>query len=219
MLGQVHEVALDRVVVDVIELLPHHDRILDPLGMTAFLPHLIPRLGLARTLEKREEIQRSPCPHALQMVDDTACRSGNAVCCPTVGPNRRARYDCARPTSGAFSCGGCPMPCDTAPRCHTCVRRSAPTAGPPHANRTCSSRHSQRRALDTEVAPQSGVTRPSFAHAPYPPRGDREQTRCPPYRAVAQKIERCARRGPAPPRPLQSTEPRASEDGGIRGQS
>ena len=54
MLGLVDIAALDRVLVDIIQLLTHHYLGFNELRVTAFLPNLIPAFGLVRTLEERQ---------------------------------------------------------------------------------------------------------------------------------------------------------------------
>jgi hypothetical protein len=69
-LGQVHEASLHQIVVDVLQLLPHHPLALDALGMAAFLPELVLTLGLLQPLEERQQIQEPLSPRRHLLIDD-----------------------------------------------------------------------------------------------------------------------------------------------------
>jgi hypothetical protein len=76
MLRQIDSARFDRVVVDVIELLPHHRLALDALRVAPLLPKLVIRLSFVRSLEEGEQIEQSLGPDLLQMVDDPPCGTG-----------------------------------------------------------------------------------------------------------------------------------------------
>jgi hypothetical protein len=67
---------IDRIVVDVLQPLPHHPLALDALGMAAFLPELVLTLGLVQPLEERQQIQEPLSPRRHQVSDDPPRRVG-----------------------------------------------------------------------------------------------------------------------------------------------
>jgi hypothetical protein len=59
MLRQIDETPLDEIVVDVFQLLAHHQLALDTLRVATFLPELVLGVGLVPTLEQGQQRQES----------------------------------------------------------------------------------------------------------------------------------------------------------------
>ena len=70
----VYIAALDRVVVDVLDLLPHHRFILNQLRMRAFLPDLIFPIDFVRGLALRQLLKHLARLLILQVIDDLTRR-------------------------------------------------------------------------------------------------------------------------------------------------
>ena len=76
MFGQIHVSALHRVLVNVVQLLPHHRFTADQFRMGAFLPELVFPVPLVRLFGQPQPVQQPLRPTRLQQFDEPAGRVG-----------------------------------------------------------------------------------------------------------------------------------------------
>ena len=76
MLTYIHITSLYRVMVNVIELLPHNFFIPHKLGMSPFLPDLIDAVDLMRAFSKSKTLKGAFSMRELEVVDDVSRRVG-----------------------------------------------------------------------------------------------------------------------------------------------